>query len=59
VSGHTLHAVERACPTCGGVARPLIPFTGPDDARSLFECESCDDRFELGADGMLHRVDEE
>jgi hypothetical protein len=51
--------LERACPTCGGATGELIPFTGPTDDPKLYLCESCDDRRELAADGMLHRIDED
>jgi hypothetical protein len=51
--------MERACQTRGGVTRELIPFTGPTDDPKLYQCESCGDRFELEADGMLHRTDDE
>jgi hypothetical protein len=49
---------RRTCPPRVGIARELIRYSGLDNGPSLFECESCGDRYELEADGMLHRTDD-
>ncbi|HEY7438183.1 MAG TPA: hypothetical protein VIC35_02195 [Acidimicrobiia bacterium] len=51
--------MERTCPRCRGIAKELIPFTGPVNNREdlRLQCESCNETFAVGADGMLFVID--
>jgi hypothetical protein len=50
--------VQRTCRACEGIARELVPFTGPDPETVEYRCESCGETFYLHPDGMLRLVDD-